>query len=70
MGIQGLLQFVKPAHEEGVCVSEYKNRPVGVDISTWIFRGEVVVVAVVCVCVCVCACVQLNRRCERVKTRV
>ena len=23
-----------------------------------------------CVCVCVCACVQLNRRCERVKTRV
>jgi len=40
MGIQGLLQFVKPAHEEGVCVSEYKDRHIGVDISTWIFRGE------------------------------
>jgi hypothetical protein len=40
MGIQGLLQFVKQAHEEGVCVSEYKDRHIGVDISTWIFRGE------------------------------
>lgn len=39
MGIQGLLSFVKEAHEERIDIAEYKDRDVGIDISTWIFRG-------------------------------
>lgn len=38
MGIQGLLQMLKGAHEEKH-ISEFKGKAAAIDIMTWLYKG-------------------------------